>query len=242
MNARGPTHPRVVFLTGAGVSAESGLATFRGPDGLWEGHRVEEVATPEAFAADPARVHRFYNQRRGRLAAVEPNAAHRAIAALERRFRVDVVTQNIDDLHERAGSTRVLHLHGELSRVRPVDGGGPPIPWEGDLGVDDTDARGVPLRPHVVWFGEAVPAIEPAMALVSAADALVVVGTSLRVHPAAGLLGFLPDNAPLYVVDPDLPAAGLARGRAEAIRQPASTGVEEVATRLTRRFPPAASR
>ncbi len=230
--------PRLVVLSGAGVSAESGLATFRGPDGLWEGHRVEEVATPEAFAADPVLVHRFYNLRRAQLDRVESNAGHRVLAELEEHLRVDIVTQNIDDLHERAGSTSVLHLHGELRKVRPVDGGGPPLPWTGDLGVGDTDDRGVPLRPHVVWFGEMVPAIEPAMALASAADAVIVVGTSLRVFPAAGLLQHVPADAPVLVVDPDLRLdAARGPGRIEAIRLPATTGLAEARDRLLRLFP-----
>ena len=227
-----------MVLSGAGVSAESGLATFRGPDGLWEGHRVEEVATPEAFAADPVLVHRFYNLRRAQLDTVEPNAGHRVLAGLEDRFRVDVVTQNIDDLHERAGSSSVLHLHGELRLARPVDGGGPPIPWTGDLSVGDTDDRGVPLRPHVVWFGEVVPHMEAADALVAAADAVIVVGTSLRVHPAAGLLRRVPEDAPVLVVDPHLPeGARGGTGRVEAIRLPATTGLAEARDRLLRLFP-----
>jgi len=204
-----PPKPRLVVLSGAGMSAESGIATFRGGGGLWENHRIEDVATPEGWARDRALVLRFYNERRQRMWACEPNAGHRGLAALEVRFDVAIVTQNVDNLHERAGSTRVLHLHGELTKSRSTvdprlvyDIAG----WELKLG--DRCARGSQLRPHIVWFGEAVPLMEPAIELVSVADLLVVIGTSLQVYPAASLLQFAPPAARLFLIDP-APPAGL---------------------------------
>lgn len=192
----------VVVLSGAGISAESGIATFRASDGTWENHRVEDVATPEAFARNPQLVLDFYNERRAQLLTVAPNAGHRVIAELEADYRVSVVTQNVDDLHERAGSSNVIHLHGELLKVRPVDEAGEPVEWRTDLTLADADARGVQLRPHIVWFGEAVPMLEKAADLISRADAVVIVGTSLQVYPAAALFGYAPPGAPLIYVDP----------------------------------------
>ena len=194
--------PHIVILSGAGVSAESGLRTFRDADGLWEDHRVEDVATPEAFARDPELVMRFYNLRRAQLLEAEPNDGHRAIAALERDYRVTVITQNVDNLHERGGSTRVLHLHGELTKVRAVDREDGDTEWSGDLAIGDLDERGVQLRPHIVWFGEAVPMIERAVEEVMTADAVIIVGTSLQVYPAAGLVGFAPADVPVIYIDP----------------------------------------
>ncbi|WP_371930973.1 Sir2 family NAD-dependent protein deacetylase [Lewinella sp. JB7] len=205
--------PHVVVLSGAGVSAESGLRTFRDSDGLWEEHRVEDVATPEAFARDPELVMRFYNLRRAQLKSARPNVGHKLIAALEAEYAVTVVTQNVDDLHERAGSTRVIHLHGELTKVRPVSGDGPERPWEGDLAIGDLDDDGVQLRPHIVWFGEDVPLIREAAEIVQGADAVIIIGTSLQVYPAAGLVSFAPASAPVLYIDP-APAVGYElRGR-----------------------------
>lgn len=194
---------KIVALTGAGISAPSGLRTFRGADGLWENHRVEDVATPEAFARDPELVLRFYNQRRAELAAVQPNAAHLALAAWERTHQVVVITQNVDDLHERAGSTRILHLHGELTKARcsldpdyVIDIGYRPI------ALGERSPAGAQLRPHIVWFGEPVPAMEEAEAEMENADAVVVIGTSLQVYPAAGLTELAPSRARCFLVDP----------------------------------------
>jgi NAD-dependent deacetylase len=194
---------KIVALTGAGISAPSGLRTFRDADGLWENHRIEDVATPEAWRRDPALVLRFYNERRAQLATVRPNAAHLALAAWERTHQVVVITQNVDDLHERAGSSRVFHLHGELTKARStrdaslvVEIGYAAIA-PGDLAPD-----GAPLRPHIVWFGEAVPMIEPAAAELADADAVVVIGTSLQVYPAAGLAELAPPHARRFLVDP----------------------------------------
>lgn len=192
----------LVVLSGAGVSAESGLKTFRDSNGLWEEHHVEEVATPEAFARDPELVMRFYNLRRAQLKTARPNVGHKLIAALEDDYRVTVITQNVDDLHERAGSTNVIHLHGELTKVRPTDREDGARHWDGDLVIGDVDERGAQLRPHIVWFGEAVPLIESAALTVQTADAVIIVGTSLQVYPAAGLISFAPASAPVIYIDP----------------------------------------
>jgi NAD-dependent deacetylase len=223
---------RVVVLTGAGISAESGLPTFRGTDGLWEGHRVEDVATPEAWAANPALVLDFYNQRRRAVRAAQPNAAHRALVDLKRAYDVRVVTQNVDDLHERAGSTQVLHLHGEIMLARSTRD--PRLVrhlGETDIELGDLCERGSQLRPHIVWFGEMVPAMDEAVELVSEADVLLVVGTSLQVYPAAGLVFEAPSKARRIVVNPEVPEK--VTGPAfEVVAKPATVGVPEVVADL----------
>lgn len=191
----------LVILTGAGISAESGIKTFRDADGLWEGHDVLEVASPQGFANNPELVLDFYNQRRKQLLEVTPNEAHRSLAILEKDFNVAVITQNVDDLHERAGSTNVLHLHGELLKVRST-GRGNPIPWSEDLILGDYCENGHQLRPHIVWFGEAVPMMENAMEITSRADILIIVGTSMQVYPAASLINFVGTGTPIYFIDP----------------------------------------
>ena len=193
---------KCVVLTGAGISAQSGLQTFRDSGGLWEGYRVEDVCTPEAFARRPQTVIDFYNARRRAAAAAEPNAAHFALADLERAYDVQIITQNVDDLHERAGSGKVLHLHGELNKLRSTVDENEILPWQGDQTLADRDSRGRPLRPHIVWFGEAVPLIEEAVRLVEAADTVIVVGTSLKVYPAASLLHYARFGVPVYLIDP----------------------------------------
>jgi len=215
---------KIVVLSGAGISAESGIRTFRDNGGLWEEHRVEEVATPEAWQADPELVLRFYNQRRAQLDTVEPNAAHLALAAAEEHADIQVITQNVDDLHERAGSSNVLHLHGELrwarSSIDPselVELGSKPI----QLG--DLCSQGGQLRPHIVWFGESVPALELAFEYVAQADTIIVVGTSMQVYPAALLAHDVPPHVALYVVDPAAPEAGHLHAR--IFREAASSGV-----------------
>ncbi len=204
---------KLVVLTGAGISAESGIKTFRDSDGLWEGHDVMEVATPQGWAKNPALVLDFYNQRRAQLAEVEPNAAHFALKELEETFEVIIITQNVDDLHERAGSSNVLHLHGKLTQVRSVQNENKitEIAYKA-INLGDTDENGVQLRPHVVWFGEAVPAIEEALPLCKAADVFVVVGTSMVVYPAASLIQYCQQDVPKFVVDPvrpEIPMGGL---------------------------------
>jgi NAD-dependent deacetylase len=196
---------KMIVLTGAGISAESGIATFRDSDGLWEQYRIEDVATPEAWKKNPELVQRFYNQRRKQVIACEPNAAHRFFARCEELFDVTIITQNIDDLHQRGGSSDILHLHGEIRKSKSsgpkqeqayyeIDG------WE--LSMEDRCKDGYVLRPHVVWFGEAVPNLERAVLKVAEADILVVVGTSLNVYPAANLIHYTPDHCQKFVIDP----------------------------------------
>lgn len=196
---------RIVVLTGAGISAESGLKTFRDSDGLWEGHRVEEVATPEAFARNPQLVLDFYNMRRRQMKEAQPNAAHHALVKLAAHFDVRIVTQNVDDLHERAGSQQVLHLHGELSKLRSTANPKYIVDWDGGQTLDDRDPQGHPMRPHIVWFGENVPLISVAAEWVSDADKILVVGTSMKVYPAAGLLEYAQPFAECFLIDPRPP-------------------------------------
>jgi NAD-dependent deacetylase len=194
---------RIVVLTGAGMSAESGLRTFREMGGLWEEYDVYEVASPAAWERDRALVLRFYNERRKQLLEVHPNQGHRLLAELEKKYEVRIVTQNVDDLHERAGSTHVLHLHGELRKSRSTADPGLIYEIEGwELKEGDRCEKGSQLRPHVVWFGEAVPAIEEAARLVGTADLFLIIGTSMNVYPAAGLIHYVPDGVPVYVIDP----------------------------------------
>ena len=220
---------KIVVLTGAGISADSGLRTFRDTDGLWEGYKVEEVCTPEAFARNPQLVIDFYNERRRQARAAEPNAAHRALAELEKYYQVQIVTQNVDDLHERAGSSNVLHLHGELNKARSSADENYAIEWTGDQSINDTDPKGYPMRPHIVWFGEAVPLIETAARQVSQADKILVVGTSMQVYPAAGLLEYAPYEAERYLVDPR-PPKGLAN--ISIIEAKAKDGVPQLVEKL----------
>lgn len=225
------TRLRLVVLTGAGMSAESGIPTFRGGGGLWENHRIEDVASPHAWAKDRALVLRFYNERRRKMWECEPNAGHRALVDLERDFNVEIVTQNVDNLHERAGSSRVLHLHGELAKSRSsldpnlvyeIEG------WELKLG--DKCARGSQLRPYIVWFGEPVPMMERAADLVREAEIFVIIGTSLAVYPAASLIDFVPKTAKIFLIDPNPPE--LAERRVTIIRASASEGMDQLKTML----------
>lgn len=221
---------KIVVLTGAGISAESGIKTFRDSDGLWESHRIEDVATPEGWARNPELVLEFYNQRRAQLLEVEPNEGHKGIAELEKNFDVHVVTQNVDDLHERAGSTRVVHLHGELRKVRSTRYPDLIYDWDKDLNMGDLCARGAQLRPHIVWFGEAVPMLEPAAELAARADIFIIVGTSLQVYPAASLMIYAKPHIPFYYVDPR-PQVNYELSRLPnltVIAEPASTGVRRV--------------
>ena len=222
---------KCVVLTGAGISAESGLQTFRDSGGLWEGYRVEDVCTPEAFARSPQTVIDFYNARRRAAAAAEPNAAHFALADLERAYDVQIITQNVDDLHERAGSGKVLHLHGELNKLRSTVDENEILPWQGDQTLADRDSRGRPLRPHIVWFGEDVPLIEEAVRLVEAADIVIVVGTSLKVYPAASLLHYARFGVPVYLIDPK-PNADVSG--VEILAQTAVRGVPALVAELLR--------
>ena len=228
----------LVVLSGSGISAESGISTFRGGNGLWDNVPVEEICTPEGWRRNPAKVQRFYNERRAQLKEVEPNEAHLILAELEKDFNVCVVTQNVDNLHERAGSTRVLHLHGELTKLRPedcyTDADGFSEKYVQDIGyrpveMGETGGRhGKQLRPHIVWFGEAVPNLEKAAALVSVADILLIVGTSLQVYPAASLYNFAPEGCKIVLIDPD---QSLSR-----FRIPGVTFINKVATAGMREF------
>jgi NAD-dependent deacetylase len=228
----------LVVFTGAGVSAESGLKTFRDADGLWENYPLEEVATPEAWRKDPAKVLHFYDLRRAQVLAAQPNAAHYAIAELERWFNVQVITQNIDDLHERAGSSRVLHLHGEVLLARSTADPALITPINGpSLRLGDRCALGSQLRPHIVWFGEEVPLMATAVEMVQKAELLIVVGTSLQVYPAANLVHYLKRTAELHLVDPmELPSA--LRDRAHHWKEKASVGVPALAHDLRDRLLP----
>lgn len=193
---------KIVVLTGAGISAESGIKTFRDADGLWEGHDVMEVATPEGFDRNPTLVLEFYNQRRKQLKEVSPNGAHFNLVKLEKNFQVNIVTQNVDDLHERAGSKNVLHLHGELRKVRSTADENLIYPLEDSLSLGDLCEKKSQLRPHIVWFGEAVPMLNKAIEITEKADILVIIGTSMLVYPAASLINFVTDGTPIYFIDP----------------------------------------
>lgn len=193
---------KIVVLTGAGMSAESGLKTFRDENGLWEGHDVMQVASPEGFAKNPDLVLEFYNQRRRQLLDVAPNQGHLALARLEQTFDVSIVTQNIDNLHEQAGSSHVVHLHGELLKVRSTRNENYILDWTGDLVLGDSDENGHQLRPHIVWFGEMVPMLETAAQITQQAEILIIVGTSMQVYPAASLIHYAPSNTPIYFIDP----------------------------------------
>jgi len=193
----------IVVLTGAGMSAESGLKTFRDANGLWEGQDVMAVASPEGFIANPELVFEFYNQRRKQLLDVKPNAAHYDLASLEHQYKVTIITQNVDDLHERAGSTNVIHLHGELLKVRSTKNEDLVKPWTNNLNLGDLDENGHQLRPHIVWFGEAVPLIDKAVDICNTANVLLIIGTSMQVYPAASLIHYVPENTPSYFIDPN---------------------------------------
>lgn len=224
---------KLVVLTGAGMSAESGISTFRDSGGLWEQYSVEEVATPEGYAANPKLVIDFYNARRKQLLEVVPNRGHKLLAGLERDFKVTVVTQNVDNLHERAGSTDVIHLHGELTKVTSSRNPNDPrcirelTPEQYEVKMGDLAADGTQLRPFIVWFGEAVPLIEKAVDEVMEADVFVIIGTSLNVYPAAGLLHYVRPGVPVYLIDPKEVAVPANR-KVHVIRKGASEGMEEL--------------
>ena len=219
---------RIVVLTGAGMSAESGLRTFRDADGLWEGHDVMAVASTQGWKRDPELVLDFYNQRRRQLLQANPNLGHRLLAGLEEKYHVDIITQNVDDLHERAGSTRVLHLHGELFKVRSLNDENLVLEWKEDLNLGDLCPLGSQLRPHIVWFGEAVPMLEPAIEITREADKIVVIGTSMQVYPAASLIHYAPAEAPVYFIDPRPNISGSAFPRLTIIEDTAVEGMKRL--------------
>ncbi|MUV02908.1 NAD-dependent deacylase [Flavobacterium rakeshii] len=218
----------LVVLSGAGVSAESGIKTFRDAGGLWEGHNVMEVASPEGWRKNPALVLDFYNKRRQQLFEVTPNKAHNIIVELENHFDVTVITQNVDDLHERAGSTNVLHLHGELLKARSVNNHYDIIEWTTDIYEGDLHTDGHQLRPHIVWFGEAVPAIPEAINIVEKADYLIIIGTSLQVYPAAGLIDYAKPHVTIYYLDPNPAQIPNLRNKLEVFSHLGSIGMEKV--------------
>ena len=229
---------KLVVLTGAGMSAESGISVFRGGGGLWDKYPVEQVATPEGYAANPALVTKFYNERRKQLLEVEPNRGHQLLADMEKYFQVMVITQNVDNLHERAGSSDVIHLHGELTKVTSTWQPNNPkyikelVPEEYEVKIGDLAADGSQLRPFIVWFGESVPMIEKAIGYCENADIFLIIGTSLNVYPAAGLLNYVPAHVPVYLIDPnDVP---IASGRkVHVIQKGGSDGMEELMHLLT---------
>lgn len=224
---------RIVVLTGAGISAESGIKTFRDADGLWEGHDVMEVASPQGWHKNKELVLDFYNQRRRQLLGVQPNPAHKALVKLEDRFHVEIITQNVDDLHERAGSRQVIHLHGELLKVRSSIDEELVQEWKKDLEVGDLCSKNSQLRPHIVWFGEAVPVMEEAMQSVSQADILLIIGTSLQVYPAAGLMDFAPARCKIYYIDPKPVISDT--DNLKVIAEKASKGVPELVEKLLKK-------
>lgn len=222
----------IVVLTGAGISAESGLKTFRDADGLWEGHDVMEVATPEGFAKNPELVLKFYNQRRAQLLGVKPNVAHEALVQLEEKYKVTIITQNVDDLHERAGNSNVVHLHGELLKVRSTISTNNPINWTQDLLLGDVCDKGYQLRPHIVWFGEEVPLLDKAIEITRRADILIIIGTSMQVYPAASLIDFIKANTPIFFIDPKPSISEKTKRNLRIVSSSATVGVPEIVTLL----------
>ncbi|MEO9893429.1 NAD-dependent deacylase [Aurantibacter sp.] len=223
---------KVVVLTGAGISAESGIKTFRDADGLWEGHDVMEVASPQGFTNNPELVLDFYNQRRRQLSTVSPNSAHDALFTLEDLFDVTIITQNVDDLHERAGSSQVHHIHGELLKVRCTQDENLILNWENDLVIGDLSEKGYQLRPHIVWFGEQVPLLEKAITITSKADILIIIGTSMQVYPAAGLIHEVNANTPIYFIDPKPSVGQNDFKNIKIIADSATNGVPNLVTSL----------
>lgn len=225
---------KIVILTGAGISAESGIKTFRDAGGLWEGYNIEDVATPEAWQRNPQLVLDFYNERRKQLLTVSPNQAHHSIASLDDHFETVVVTQNVDDLHERAGSKNIIHLHGELLKARSSVYDQLVYDWSHDITIGDRCSRGFQLRPHIVWFGEMVPMLENAIEEIVDADVILVVGSSMQVYPAAGLVGYAPADARIYYIDPR-PTLNFElshRKGLEVIAKAATIGVPEVVEKV----------
>jgi len=223
---------KLVVLTGAGISAESGLKTFRDSDGLWQGHDIMEVATPQGWRKNHELVLEFYNQRRRQLHKVQPNRGHKTLFELENNFDVHIITQNVDNLHEKAGSSNIIHLHGELFKVRSVKDKNYILHWETDLHKTDIDKNGFQLRPHIVWFGEDVPALQEAKEIIQKADYFVVVGTSLQVYPAAGLIEYINPKIPIYYIDPNPISIRNLSNTIEIIPMNAGEGIPFLRTKL----------
>jgi NAD-dependent deacetylase len=223
---------RLVVLTGAGISAESGIKTFRDADGLWEGHDIYEVASPQGFHANPELVLDFYNQRRRQLLEVSPNKAHYNLVSLENDFKVDIITQNVDDLHERAGNKNVIHLHGELLKARSTKNKHLVYNWNKDIVMGDVCEENAQLRPHIVWFGEDVPLLEKAAEITLQADILVIIGTSMQVYPAASLVNYIQHNTPIYFIDPKPAVNKNAFNNLTIIKDVAISGTDKLITML----------
>lgn len=225
---------KIIILTGAGVSAESGISTFRDADGLWEGHDVMSVASPQGWDKDQELVLDFYNQRRRQLKEVSPNVAHFALKKLEDKYEVVVITQNVDNLHEQAGSSNIIHLHGELNKVRSTGVPSLVYDWTDDLNTGDLCEQGYQLRPHIVWFGESVPMLEVAIQQCESGDVFIIIGTSMQVYPAAGLIAYAPKGSKIYYVDPNPNISGeLVRlSGLEVIKDKATTGVPAIVEKL----------
>lgn len=223
---------KIAVLTGAGMSAESGISTFRDANGLWENHDIMEVASIDGWNKNPSLVLDFYNKRRAQLKTVKPNRGHEILAQLEKYFDIQIITQNVDNLHEKAGSSNILHLHGELTKVRSVTNENYILDWTEDLKLGDTDLKGNQLRPHIVWFGEAVPAIERAIPIIEEADIVIIIGTSLQVYPAAGLMHYAKPNIPVYYIDPNPAIIYELANPLEVIAMNASEGMEKLKNQL----------
>lgn len=223
---------KIVVLTGAGMSAESGISTFRDSNGLWENHDIMEVASPEGWHNNPVLVLDFYNKRRAQLKEVKPNRGHEILAELESDFDVHIITQNVDNLHERAGSKNILHLHGELVKVRGEYSENESIYWENDIHIGDLNEKGEQLRPDIVWFGEAVPAIDQAIPMMKKADIVIIIGTSLQVYPAAGLMHYAKPHVPVYYIDPNPATIYDLANPLEVLTMSASEGMEKIQLQL----------
>lgn len=225
-----------MVLSGAGISAESGIKTFRDYNGLWENHRIEDVASPEGFARNPKLVLDFYNARRRQLKEVEPNEAHKILAELENHFDVHIVTQNVDDLHERGGSTKIIHLHGELRKARSSSDENEILDWEEDIIIGNLHSDGSQLRPHIVWFGEMVPEMDNAIKIASEADLFLVIGTSMQVYPAASVIRYVPRHCEIFVIDPNLDNPNAFTNNDNYFKTSATEGMKQLKEILIKKY------
>lgn len=224
------------MLSGAGISAESGIKTFRDYNGLWENHRIEDVASPEGFARNPKLVLDFYNARRRQLKEVEPNEAHKILAELENHFDVHIITQNVDDLHERGGSTKIIHLHGELRKARSSSDENEILDWEEDIIIGNLHSDGSQLRPHIVWFGEMVPEMDNVIKIASEADLFLVIGTSMQVYPAASVIRYVPRHCEIFVIDPNLDNPNAFTNNDNYFKTSATEGMKQLKEILIKKY------
>lgn len=227
---------KLVVLSGAGISAESGIKTFRDYNGLWENHRIEDVASPEGFARNPKLVLDFYNARRQQLKEVEPNTAHKLLAELEEYFDVHIITQNVDDLHERSGSSKIIHLHGELTKAKSVNENSKIVDYKDDIQVGDLHPDGSQLRPHIVWFGEMVPEMDNAIEIASQADLFLIIGTSMQVYPAASVIRYVPEHCEVFVIDPNLDNPNSFTKNENYIKSSATEGMNHLKEILIKKY------